>query len=142
MNHNEILEQVTREGRTLQTMTHKQQADMLAAIADDIMSGTTTVSEANTLLAIRYSFMSATERNDEWQELQRAASAMGSASTPAKAAAARANGRKGGRPRKRYCRICDAHGIVTEISAEDAERDGMCAECRAQGETPEDAGAL
>lgn len=51
----------------------------------------------------------------DWRaaEVKLAASIMGSAKTPAKAAAARANGRKGGRPRSDYATKFHRHGTVT-----------------------------
>lgn len=79
-------------------------AEALDLIAADMMAGRSTMLHATTLQALAFALRSPLERATDLAEteasLSAAAAAMGSAKTPAKQAASRANGAKGGRPRK------------------------------------------
>ena len=101
MTHAEFMESVYDSGRTAQGLTRQEQMQALDIIADAIMSGSTTVAHANTLLGIRFSMLNTAERKSEYNDLSSkvAAGVLGRSTSDAKAAAARENGKKGGRPR-------------------------------------------
>lgn len=56
------VEKINKSGRTVQGATRQEMVEMLDIIADDIMSGNTTIQHANVLVTIRHSMMTMPER--------------------------------------------------------------------------------
>lgn len=90
--------------RLPQSATRAEIVDGLDIVAQAMMEGKATMAHADALLSMRYSLMSAGERGSEEKTLSTHLAELGAkggqAKTPAKRAAAAANGAKGGRPKK------------------------------------------
>jgi hypothetical protein len=97
----ELMREINDSGRLTNEMNKAEIMQTLGIIATDISNGHISILHANTIFAIRYSLQNNNERNNEYISLQKAASTLGSIKTEKKAAAARENGKKGGRPKKK-----------------------------------------
>lgn len=111
----DFIDKIHASDRITQDMTKKEAIECLDIIAQDMMSGKSTLLHANTILAIRHGMMSASEQKADYSKnenelLAMSASALGkkggSSTSDAKKkssadnlARARAEGKKGGRPR-------------------------------------------
>lgn len=106
---NNFLTKIHDSGRIAQDMTKKEMIDCLEIIADDMMTGKSTLLHANTLLSIRHGMMPGSERTADYakneKELEKAASVLGkkggSAKSDAKTKAVRENAKLGGWPKGR-----------------------------------------
>lgn len=103
-----IIDKINNSGRTIQDATRKEVVEILDIVANDIMSGNTTILHANAIIAIRHSMMTMPERMIDGikneSELSSMASALGRkgglSRSKAKQKSSRENGKLGGRPRK------------------------------------------
>ena len=99
----QIIDTVRKDGRTTQELNKKELLDVLDVIAQNIIDRKTTILDANTLLAIRFSLQNAADRFLDYAQnqaaLTMAASALGSIRTEKKSKSSAENGKKGGRPR-------------------------------------------
>ena len=100
---NQIIDAVHEDNRTAQELNKKELLDVLDVIAQNIIDHKTTILDANTLLAIRFSFQNAADRFLDYAQnqaaLTMAASALGRIRTEKKSKSSAENGKKGGRPK-------------------------------------------
>lgn len=115
----QVLDQIHAEERLTQDATRQEQIELLGLIANDVMTGKTTVLHGSVLLDLRHSLMSEAERERDYKQTAADLGRLGGASkSPAKQRSSRLNGKLGGRPARHY----ELQGSGYTPDADDEER--------------------
>lgn len=107
-NLKEFIEKINSSNRVTQEMTKKEIIDCLEIIAQDALEGKVKAYHGKILIDIRYALMSDSERNTDYNKVEKELTVMastlgrkgGSVKSDAKKKSSAENGKLGGRPKK------------------------------------------